>query len=165
MAKEHSFDISAKLEMMELKNALQQAEKEVENRFDFKGSTKEYTLDEKAKTVTILSSSDSKADAMIDVLVSKMIKREISPNGVKELSREDASGGNRRVVMGINDTLKQEDAKKIVAEIKKSGIKVQASIQGEEIRVKGKSLDELQAVQQLIRGMELEAPIGFGNYR
>lgn len=165
MAKEHSFDISAKADMQEIKNAIQQAQKEAENRYDFKGLVKEIDLNEKAKTITVTSSSDNKLDALIDILIGKIIKRGLDPKILKETSREDASGGTRRATFAIIDAIGKEDAKRIVKEIKGMKLKVQAAIQGDEIRVSGKSLDDLQAVMAHLKSLDFDFPIGFGNYR
>ncbi|WP_353661549.1 YajQ family cyclic di-GMP-binding protein [Hydrogenimonas sp. SS33] len=165
MAKEHSFDISAKVDMQEIKNAIQQAQKEAENRYDFKGLVKEIDLNEKAKTITLISSSENKLDALHDILLGKLIKRGIDPKALKEVSREDASGGTRKAVFAIVDAIGKEDAKCIVKEIKGLKLKVQAAIQGEEIRVSGKSLDDLQAVIAHLKSLDLDFPVTFGNYR
>ena len=165
MAKEHSFDISAKVDMQEIKNAIQQAQKEAQNRYDFKGLVKEIDLNEKAKTITLVSSSENKLDALYDILLGKLIKRGIDPKALKEVSREDASGGTRKAVYAIVDAITKEDAKRIVKEIKGLKLKVQASIQGEEIRVSGKSLDDLQRVIAHLKSLDLDFPVTFGNYR
>ncbi len=165
MAKEHSFDISAKVDMQEIKNAIAQAKKEADNRYDFKGLVKEIDLNEKAKTLTLTASSENKLDALYDILLGKLIKRGIDPKALKELSREDASGGTRRAVFAIVDAIGKEDAKRIVKEIKGLKMKVQASIQGEEVRVSGKSLDDLQAVIAHLKSCDFDFPMTFGNYR
>jgi uncharacterized protein YajQ (UPF0234 family) len=165
MAKEHSFDISAKADMQEIKNAIAQAQKEAENRYDFKGLVKTIELNEKGKTITVTSSSDNKLDALVDILVGKLIKRGLDPKVLKETSREDASGGTRRALFSIVDAIPKEEAKKIVKEIKGLKLKVQAAIHGEEIRVSGKSLDDLQAVMAHLKKLDLDFPIHFGNYR
>ena len=165
MAKEHSFDISAKADMQEVKNAIMQAQKEADNRYDFKGLVKTIELNEKGKSITVTSSSDNKLDALIDILLGKLIKRGLDPKVLKETGREDASGGTRRAVFAIVDAITKEDAKRIVKEIKGLKLKVQASIQGEEIRVSGKSLDDLQAVIAHLKSLDFDFPISFGNYR
>ncbi len=165
MAKEHSFDISAEINAQEFKNALDQARREVANRYDFKGLSAEYEYNEKDKIVTITASSDTKADAMIDILLSKMIKRGLSPKSLKEKSREDASKGNRRVVMEIKDTLSQDDAKKIVKDIKSLKLKVQASVRGDTVRVSGKSIDDLQAVIKAVKEKDYDLPLSFVNMK
>ena len=166
MAKEHYFDISAKLDMMEMKNAVEQAKKEVKTRFDFKGIMTEIELNEKAKTLSLSSSSDSKIDALKDIVMSKMIKRGLSPKSLDEVKTEGISGGNVKVIYRIVDTIDREEAKKIVKAIKDSKLKVTPAIQGDEIRVSGKKIDDLQAVIALVKKMDdLKAPLTFGNFR
>lgn len=165
MAKEHSFDISAEIDKQELKNAIDQAQRELSTRYDFKGLTAEINYNEKAKSITVLASSDNKADAIIDILVSKVIKRGLSSNALKEVSRESASGTNIRVVMGIVDVISKDDAKKIVKVIKDQKLKVQAQIRGEEVRVVGKSIDDLQHCIKVIREQQLEIPLNFINMK
>ena len=165
-SKEHSFDISAKLDMQEMKNAIIQAQKEVDNRYDFKGITKEIDLNMGAKVLTLLSSSDNKIDAMKDILISKMNKRGVSINSLEELKSEDASGGNRKFSYKIIDTIEAPEAKIIQQEIKSLKLKVTAANQGEEIRVSGKNLDDLQKVMAHLKSLEdLKAPLVFDNFR
>lgn len=166
MAKnEHSFDISASADMQEVKNAVNQAVKEVENRYDFKGLDKEIDLNEKDKFITLLTTSDQKVDAMLDILISKASKRGISPYALKLEKTENASGNKRKAYVKIVDTINQDDAKKIVKEIKNTKLKVNSQIQGEEIRVTAKSIDDLQAVIAHLKGLELDLPLSFGNFK
>jgi uncharacterized protein YajQ (UPF0234 family) len=165
MAKEHSFDISAKLDMQEMKNALIQAQKEIDNRYDFKGVTKEYDLNMNAKVLTLLSDSDNKVDAMKDILISKMNKRGVSINSLEEIKAEDASGGNRKFTYKIVDTIEKDEAKKIQQEIKSLKIKVSAANQGDEIRVTGKNIDDLQKVMKHLKSQDFKAPLVFDNFR
>jgi len=104
MADIHAFDISASLDMMEVKNAIETTKKEIGARFDFKGIKAEIELNEKDKIITLLSSSESKIDAIKDVLLSKFIKRGIEIKALKEKTRESAGGGNFRLVLSLNDT-------------------------------------------------------------
>ena len=165
-SKEHSFDISAKLDMQEMKNAIVQAQKEVDNRYDFKGLTKEIDLNMGAKVLTLLSDSDNKVDAMKDILISKMNKRGVSINSLEELKSEDASGNNRKFSYKIVDTIEADEAKIIQKEIKGLKLKVTATNQGEEIRVSGKNLDDLQKVMKHLKSLEdLKAPLVFDNFR
>jgi uncharacterized protein YajQ (UPF0234 family) len=165
-SKEHSFDISAKLDMQEMKNAIIQAQKEVDNRYDFKGITKEFDLNTGAKLVTLLSASDNKIDAMKDILISKMNKRGVSINSLEELKSEDASGNNRKFTYKIVDTIESDEAKIIQKEIKDLKLKVTAANQGDEIRVSGKNLDDLQKVMKHLKTLEdLKAPLVFDNFR
>ena len=163
MAKEHSFDITAEINKQELKNALEQSKKEIDARYDFKGLVAEVDYNEKAKVVTLTTTSDNKADAMKDIVISKMIKRGIASQAIKELKRESVGGGNTKVTLQVVDTIGSDDAKKIVKEIKAKKLKVQATIRGEEVRVTGKSIDDLQECMQAIRAMELELPLNFTN--
>lgn len=162
--KEHYFDISAKLDMAEMKNAIIAAQKEVETRYDFKGLLREIELNEKAKTVTLLSSSEQKIDAMKDIVISKMNKRGVSINSIDEGKGENASGGNRKMIFKLIDSIEREEAKKIVSEIKNLKLKVTTAIQGDEIRVTSKNIDDLQAVMKLLKGMEWKSPLVFGNF-
>jgi uncharacterized protein YajQ (UPF0234 family) len=165
MAKDHYFDISAKLDMMELKNALVMAEKEVATRFDFKGLVAEFKLNEAAKTLSLSSSTDSKIDALKDILISKLIKRGIAGKSLEEVKTEGISGGNVKVIYRIVDTIDKDEAKKIVKAIKDMKIKVTPSIQGDEVRVSGKKIDDLQAVMAEVKTLDLKAPLVFGNFK
>ncbi|OQX78164.1 MAG: YajQ family cyclic di-GMP-binding protein [Epsilonproteobacteria bacterium 4484_65] len=165
MAKDHYFDITAKLDMMELKNALVMAEKEVDTRFDFKGLKAEFNLNEAAKTLSLSSSSDSKIDALKDILISKLIKRGIAGKALEEVKTEGISGGNTKVIYRIVDTIDKDEAKQIVKAIKEMKIKVTPSIQGDEVRVSGKKIDDLQAVMAEVKTLDLKAPLVFGNFK
>ncbi|MDE7175999.1 MAG: YajQ family cyclic di-GMP-binding protein [Helicobacter sp.] len=164
-AKEHSFDISAKIEIQEFKNALEQAKKEIENRFDFKeDKAKELNFNEKDKTLVILATSTNKAKAIKDILDSKLIKRNLSLKVLKEKGTESASGGNTKVTYQLNDVLDDKSTKTINAAIKNEKFKVSTQILGNEIRVKAKDIDELQKVIAHLRKMELEVSLSFGNF-
>ena len=165
MATEHSFDISAAIDMMEVKNALETAKKEIAARYDFKGLAAEVELNEKEKIITLLSSSDNKIDALKDIVISKLIKRNIPPVAVTESKRESASGANLKATLKLNDTLDSENAKKITKAIKDTKLKVTAAIRGEEVRVSGKSIDDLQECIRLVKGLNLELPISFKNLK
>ena len=163
--KEHQFDISAKLDLQEMKNAVIQSQKEIDTRYDFKGISKEIDLNVSAKTLTLVTASDNKIDAMRDVLISKMNKRGISINSLEELKKEDSSGGNRKYTYKIVDTIEKDEAKIIQTEIKSLKLKVSAVNQGDEIRVTGKNIDDLQAVMKHLKTLELKAPLVFDNFR
>ncbi|MDL0089529.1 YajQ family cyclic di-GMP-binding protein [Campylobacter gastrosuis] len=165
MASEHSFDVSASVDMMEVKNALETAKKELSGRYDFKGVVAEIELNEKEKFISLLSSSDAKIDALKDIVISKMIKRNIPPVALSESRRESASGGNIKAILKLNDTLDSENAKKITKAIKDAKLKVTPSIRGNEVRVVGKSIDDLQECIKLIRGLNLELPLSFKNLK
>ena len=165
MAKEHSFDISAKINMQHLKDALNLVEREIANRYDFKGTPWEVTYKEKEKALVLVASSDNKLDALKDILIGKLLKHGLSSKVLEELRVEDASGGTRKATYKIVDYIEAKEAKKIVAEIKNLGRKVTAQIEGDSIRVKSKQIDDLQLVMKAIRGMEWEAPLVFENMR
>lgn len=165
MASEHSFDVSASVDIMEVKNAIALAQKEISSRYDFKGIKAEIELNEKDKSITLISSSDNKIEALIDIVVSKLIKRNIPPVAIKEQKRDSSSGGNIKAIMGLNDTLDNDNAKKITKMIKDKKLKVTAQIRGEEIRVTSKSIDELQECIKEIKALNLELPITFKNLK
>jgi len=165
LAKEHSFDISAKIDLQLFKNAINLVEREVANRYDFKGTTYEVTYNEKAKTLTLIAASDNKLDALKDVVITKFLKQGLSSKVIDELKVEDSSGGNRKATFKVVDYIESKEAKKIVAEIKKLKLKVNAQIEGDSIRVKGAKLDDLQKVMKMVREGEWEAPLVFDNMR
>ncbi|ADG93826.1 protein of unknown function DUF520 [Arcobacter nitrofigilis DSM 7299] len=163
--KEHGFDISAKLDMQELKNAVIQSQKEIETRYDFKGLKAEIDFNQGAKTITLISSSDNKVDAMYDILISKMNKRGLSINSLDEAKKDDSSGGNRKYVYAIVDSIKQDEAKQIQTEIKNLKLKVKAVNQGDEIRVTGKNIDDLQTIMKHLKSMDFKSPLVFDNFK
>jgi len=165
MAKDHYFDITAKLDMMEMKNAIIMAQKELATRFDFKGVVAEIDLNEKAKTLSLSSSSEQKIDALKDIVISKLIKRNIAGKSLEEVKTEGISGGNTKIIYRIIDTIDRDEAKKIVKAIKAMKRKVTPSIQGDEVRVSGKKIDDLQAVMKEVKSLDLKAPLVFGNFK
>jgi len=165
MAKDHYFDITAKLDMMEMKNAIIMAQKEIKTRFDFKGVVAEITLNEAGKVVSLSSSSEEKIDALKDILISKLIKRGIAGKSLEEVKTEGISGGNKKIIYKIVDSIEKDEAKEIVKAIKALKLKVTASIQGDEVRVTGKKIDDLQAVMKEVKTLDLKAPLVFGNFK
>ena len=164
-SKEFSFDISAKIDMQHFKDALNQCDKEVASRYDFKGITAEIDYKEKEKLLVLTSSSDNKLEALEDIVVGKLLKHNLNSKSLEELKREDASGNCRRLTYKVVDYIEAKEAKKITAEIKNLKLKVTAQIEGDSIRVKGKQLDDLQKVMSTIRAMEWDAPLIFENMR
>lgn len=163
MASEHSFDISAQIDPGELKNANSQANKELESRYDLKGIKCQIELNEKDNSYKLTSSSSSKLDVLKDILISKLIKREINPKAISELSRED--GAVSKLILKINSSIDKVNAKKITKAIKDSKLKVNTSIKGEELRVSAKQIDELQAVISLVKSLDLELTLSFKNLK
>lgn len=166
MAKDSSFDIVSEFDKQELVNAVDQVKRDISSRFDLKNSNSDVVL-EGDKTITITTSDDMKLKNIFDILQSKLVKRGLSIMLLDPQPVENALGGNVRQVFNLKKGLTQELAKKIVADIKDSKLKVQASIQGEQVRVSGKSKDDLQEVIKLLRGNEdkYNYPLQFTNYR
>jgi len=165
MAKEHSFDITAKIDMQNMKNAINLVDREVANRYDFKGTTYEVNFKEKEKVLVLIASSDNKLDALKDIVIAKLLKQGLSSKVLDELRVEDASGGTRKATFKVIDYIESKEAKKITADIKKMKLKVQAQIEGDSIRVKGAKLDDLQKVMKMVREGDWEAPLVFDNMR
>ena len=165
MAKEHSFDISAKIDLQKLKNALNLVEREVSNRYDFKGTPYGINFKEKEKVLVLVAASDNKLDALEDIVIAKLLKQGLSSKVLDELRVEDASGGTRKATFKIVDYIESKEAKKIVAEIKKLKLKVTAQIEGDSIRVKSRQIDDLQKVIKHIRSLEWDAPLVYENMR
>ncbi len=166
MAKDCSFDIVSEFDKQELVNAVDQVKRELTTRFDLKGSNSDVILDSD-KSITITTNDEMKLKNILDILQSKMIKRGLSIKILDAQQIENALGGNVRQVFNLKKGLTQELAKKIVADIKNTKLKVQASIQGEQVRVSGKDKDDLQAVIKMLREKEdnYEIPLQFQNYR
>lgn len=163
MAKDNSFDIVSEINLQEVDNAIQQTKREIENRYDFKGSKSELKRDENKLTVT--SEDEYKINSVIDILQSKLIKRNVSIKALHYGKVEAAAGGMARQHIDLVQGIDQEHAKKITKLIKESKIKVQVQIQGEQLRVSGKNRDDLQQVIQLVREANLDIPVQFVNYR
>lgn len=166
MAKDCSFDIVSEFDKMELVNAVEQTKKEILSRFDLKDSKSDVVLESDTQII-ITTEDDTKLRNILDILQSKMVKRNLSIKILDPQSVENALGGNVRQVFKLKKGLTQELAKKIVADIKSSKLKVQSSVQGEQVRVSGKSKDDLQDVIKLIREKEddYKIPLQFQNYR
>ncbi|MDD3419833.1 MAG: YajQ family cyclic di-GMP-binding protein [Candidatus Gastranaerophilales bacterium] len=166
MAKDASFDIVSEFEHQELLNAVDQTIREINGRFDLKNTNSDVKL-EGDKTITITTSDEMKLFNIVDILQSKMTKRGLSIKILDGQKVESALGGNVRQVFNLKKGLTTELAKKIVADIKNSKLKVQASIQADQVRVSGKSRDDLQDVIKLMKEKEdsYDAALQFTNYR
>ncbi len=159
-----SFDVVSELNLMEVENAFNQARKEIGQRFDFKGTATDLERD-KDGNVVVKANSEGRAEAALAVLMEKLAKRGVPLEGLDPQKVEPASGGHVRQLVKLKKGLKQEDARRIVALLKDTGLKVQAAIQGEAVRVSGKKKDDLQACMQAIRAAKLGVPIQFQNFR
>ncbi len=166
MAKDCSFDVVSEFDKQELLNAVDQTKRDIASRFDLKNSNSDIVLDGE-KTITITTSDDMKLRNILDILQTKLVKRNLSIKILDPQPMEHALGGNIRQVYNLKKGLTQDLAKKIVADIKNAKLKVQAAIQGDQVRVSGKSKDDLQEVIQLLKENEdsYECPLQFQNYR
>ena len=166
MAKDCSFDIVSEFDRQELVNAVDQVKRDVSSRFDLKDSNSSVEL-EADKEITVTTSDEMKLRNIYDILQSKLVKRNISIKVLDPQPVENALGRNVRQVYKLKKGLTQDLAKKIVADIKDMKKKVQASIQGDQVRVSGKDKDELQSVIQALRKNEdkYDYPLQFTNYR
>lgn len=163
MAANSSFDIVSKFDRQELKNALDQAEREVRQRYDLKDTKTEITLVE--DTITINTESDYSLGAVKDVMESKMISRKLSLKILDYQTEEDASGARKRQVVKLREGIADDVAKKISKEIRDNFKKVNAQIQGDAIRVQAKSRDDLQAVMTHLNGQDYPVALQYTNYR
>lgn len=165
MASEHSFDIVSKINLQELDNALNQARKEIQQRYDLKDTKSAILFNEKEMELTLESASEFTLKAVIDTLQSKLIKRGISTKVLDFQKIEPASRNSVRQKVKLKQGIDKETSKKITTAIKELKLKVQAQIQGDEIRVSGKQIDDLQAVQKHLLSIDLGIPLQFVNYR
>ncbi|MCS7013094.1 MAG: YajQ family cyclic di-GMP-binding protein [Chloroherpetonaceae bacterium] len=165
MATEHSFDIVSKIPMQELDNALNQARKEIQQRYDLKDTNSEILFNPKEMELTLQSASEFTLKSVIDVLQSKLIKRGISIKALEYGKLEPASHNSVRQKVKLKQGLSKEVSKKITAAIKDLKLKVQTQVQGDAIRVSGKQIDDLQAVQKHLLSLDFEVPLQFENYR
>ncbi len=165
-AKDSSFDVVSDFDQQELVNALDQARREIASRFDLKDSGSEIELEE-GKKLIITTTDEFRATNIFDILETKVTKRGLSPLILDVQDTESALGGKVRQTILLRKGIETEMAKKIVAAIKETKIKVQASIQGDQVRVSGKSRDDLQAAMQSVRefGEKQSMPLQFTNYR
>lgn len=163
MAKDSSFDIVSEVDMQEVDNALNQAQKEITGRFDFKGSNS--TIERKENEITINTLDEMKLDNMVDIFEAKLIKRGVSPKSFEYGKVESSLGGRVKQIVKIRAGIEKEQAKKITSLIKDKKLKVQASIQGDSVRVTGKNKDDLQTVIQAIKEADFEFAVQFTNYR
>jgi uncharacterized protein YajQ (UPF0234 family) len=162
---EHSFDIVSKTDLQEVSNAVGQAVKEITQRYDFKGSKSSIDFNRDAGELTLVSDDEFKLKSLVDVLQTKLVGRKVSLKSLNYGKVEPASGGTVRQVVKLQQGIPQDRAKEIVKLIKDMKIKVQAQIQGDQLRVRGKKLDDLQAVIQALKERDFDFPMEFVNYR
>ena len=163
MAQEFSFDIVSKTEMQEVANGVQQAQKELAQRFDFKGSKSEIQL--AADELTLVSDDEVKLRSLKDIVEGRLVKRNVSLKALEYAKLEDAALGTVRQKAKIVQGIESEKAKAIVKTIKDAKLKVQASIQADQVRVTGRSKDDLQRAMALVKEKDFGIPLQFTNYR
>lgn len=160
-----SFDIVSKIDGQTLDNAINNAKKEILNRYDFNDSKSTVELDKKTNEITIVTENDMRLKAIIDSIISRMMKQNLDPKSMDMGKEHYASGNMIRKEIKIKEGVDKETAKKIVKKIKDSGLKVQASIMDDQVRVQGKKIDDLQAVINLCRGEDFGQPLQYINMR
>ncbi|HWP82399.1 MAG TPA: YajQ family cyclic di-GMP-binding protein [Bacteroidota bacterium] len=165
MPQDFSFDIVSEVNMQEVDNALNQARKEIGQRYDFKGSKTSLELHQKEKNITVLSDDEFKLKSVLDILQSKLVKRGVPLKAMKYGTVEPAAGGTVRQTITLQAGIDKENAKTIVKLIKDTKLKVQAQIMEDQVRVSGKSKDDLQQVMKLLRDRNLPFAMQFVNYR
>ncbi len=165
MADQFSFDIVSKVDMQEVDNALNQARKEISQRYDFKGSKTSIDLQQKEKTVTVVSDDEFRMKAVIDIIQGRMVKRGVPLKAMSYGPLESAAGGTVRRVITLQAGIDKERSRLIVKMIKDTKLRVQAAIQEDQVRVSGKNKDDLQAVMKMLREADLDFAMQFTNYR
>jgi len=160
-----SFDIVSEVDLQEMDNAVNQAKKEMSQRYDFKNSKSSIDYDRTEKKLTLIADDDFKLRAVTDILVTRMAKRGISLKSLKFNDPEKAFEGHLRQVVEIYTGIDKEKAKELVAIIKGLGLKVQSQIAGEKIKVSSPKKDDLQVVIAHLRGLNFSIPLNFCNYR
>ena len=158
-----SFDVISKINHQEFDNALSNCLREISNRFDFKGL--HISIDRKDKLITTIAPDELKLRQVNELLQTHLIRRKVDPRVVSMKSSESASGGSIRQISELKEGISQENAKKVIADIKKLKLKIQIKIQGDELRVDGKKKDDLQEAIGAIKSIDIGLPIEFVNFR
>lgn len=163
MAADNSFDVVSEVDLMEVSNAVQQAIKEIRQRFDFKGSVSDVTLEKDILTLT--SDDETKLKSVTDIVQTKLVKRGVSLKALDYGTIQPATKGSVRQVVTIKKGIASEKAKEIVKYIKGTGVKVQAAIQEDQVRISGKKRDDLQAIMQHLKTQDFGIDLQFTNFR
>lgn len=158
-----SFDIVSKVDMQEVDNAVNQAIKEISQRYDFKGTENEVKLEK--DSLSILAADDYKLQAIKDILIGKLVRRNVSPKCFDYAKEEPASAGAVRQKAAIMQGISKEKGKEVVKLIKETKLKVQAQIMEDQVRVTGKKIDDLQEVMQMLKSKDLDIELQFENMR
>jgi len=163
MAQENSFDIVCKIDLQEVDNAIQQVMREIHTRYDLKGSKSR--VDREEHEIHLLADDEFKLKSVVEMLSQRLAARKVSLKGLTFSKPEEAAGGAVRQKISLQQGIPVEQAREIVKIVKGTGRKVQASIQGDMVRVRGKSKDDLQVIMQALRGSSLSIDMQFENYR
>ena len=164
MADNHAFDIVSEINTAEMHNAVVQAQHEIAVRYDFKGTRASIEYNKKENTLTLLADHKGQMETVIQILKEKMAKRGVAVNAVKRGKLEEATHDSVRETLTLHIGIESDDARKIVKQIKQMGVKVQAQIMEEKVRVTGKKLDELQSVIAQLKEDGPEYPLQFVNF-
>jgi uncharacterized protein YajQ (UPF0234 family) len=160
-----SFDVVSRVDMQEMDNAINQVKKEIGTRFDFRGSKTSINLDRKEAKIQVLTEDDMKLRAIKDMLIAKVVRRSIDGQALIFETPEKAGGDMVRQTVAVTNGIDIETARKVVKLVKDTKLRVQAAIQGEEVRITGKQRDDLQDVIQTLKDADLGMPLQFVNYR
>lgn len=165
MPQDFSFDVVSKVDLQEVSNAVQQASKEIATRFDFRGSASKIELKEKELELVLTSDDEYKLKSVVDILETKLVRRGVSVKSMDYGTVEPAAGATVRQVVKIQQGIPSEKAKEIVKAIKDRKLKVQASIQADQVRVAGRIKDQLQEAMAVLKAHDFGLPLQFTNYR
>lgn len=167
MAKESSFDVVSEVDLQEVRNAVDQARREISQRYDFKntGSSIDLTKDGAEETIVVRSNTEQKLKDCVKVLEEKLVRRKVALKAMNKGPIQDASGGSARQSIGLNQGISTDKAKEIVKYVKDMKLKAQAAVQGEQVRVSAKSKDSLQDIIAALRERDFGIPLQFTNYR
>ncbi|MBP7331723.1 MAG: putative nucleotide-binding protein [Firmicutes bacterium ADurb.Bin373] len=163
MAKENTFDIVSRVDMQEVRNSVDQAVREIRTRFDFKGSRSDIIFD--GEEITLIGDDDFKLRNVIDILENRLVKRGINIKALRYGKVEPAAKDTVRQKLNLVQGVDKEQSKIITRLVKESKLKVQVSIQGDQVRISGKNRDDLQEIIKIIKDYEFDIPLQFVNYR
>jgi uncharacterized protein YajQ (UPF0234 family) len=165
MASEHSFDIVSKVDLQEVSNAIQQAMKEINHRFDFKGSKSNIELNKSTNEIIIVSDDDFRLKSVIDILQGKLVKRKVALKALNYGKVEAALSGTVKQIINLQQGIQADKAREIVKSIKNTKLKVQPEIQKDQVRIKAKKIDDLQLVINHLKEKDFRIHMEFVNYR
>lgn len=161
-----SVDVVSEVDLQEVDNAVNAVLKEIQNRYDFRGSKTELELNKKDKTIRVVTEDEMKLRAIKEMLASRFIARKLDPKVLDFSKEEEAALGMQRVLVKLKEGLTGDDARRVTRLVKESKLKVQASIQGDQVRLQGNKIDDLQAVMQMLRqDSDISVPLQFTNMK